>query len=232
VELKSIVDYLEAQIRRRKVDVQLNYRQTAVGLLDLEADLVIVATGAIPPMPNFPEATVPVLRPWDVLRNVTTCGNGDVLVVDDGTGFWPAVSAADALAGRGCRVTLTTPAAAVGANIPVESATHLHRRLRTRDVTFRPFTTMATIAGRVAVLQDVTSGHTEQHEVDFVVVQTSSQPVRDLVSDQTRGLRIEMVGDCWAPRRLSNAIFDANRLMRNFADSGVRRGPRLPSVPC
>jgi 2,4-dienoyl-CoA reductase (NADPH2) len=82
------------------------------------------------------------------------------------------------------------------------------------------------------VLQDVTSGHTEQHEVDFVVVQTSSQPVRDLVSDQTRGLRIEMIGDCWAPRRLSNAIFDANRLMRNFADSGVRRGPRLPSVPC
>gem|GEM_PF-5013898 len=77
MELKSIVDYLEAQIRRRKVDVQLNYRQTAVGLLDLEADLVIVATGAIPPMPNFPEATVPVLRPWDVLRNVTTCGNGD-----------------------------------------------------------------------------------------------------------------------------------------------------------
>jgi hypothetical protein len=56
--------------------------------------------------------------------------------------------------------------------------------------------------------------------------------VRDLVSDQTRGLRIEMIGDGWAPRRLSNAIFDANRLMRNFADSGVRRGPRLPSVTC
>jgi hypothetical protein len=53
------VDYLEAEIRRLKVDVQPNYHQTAVGLLDLEADLVIVATGAVPPMPNCPEATVP-----------------------------------------------------------------------------------------------------------------------------------------------------------------------------
>jgi 2,4-dienoyl-CoA reductase-like NADH-dependent reductase (Old Yellow Enzyme family) len=214
-EMRLIVDYLEAEVRRLNVGIRLGRRATAAELAELGADLVVLATGAVPPTASLPDATVPVIRPWDVLREPGAGLGRRALVADDGTGFWPAISAAEVLAESDCRVTIATPSAAIGANIPVESASHMHRRLRSRDVEYRPFEALESVSGGTAWLRDVMSGRRFEVDADVIVVQTVSEPVRDLL-DQAVGLPVEMIGDCWAPRRLSNAIFDANRVIRKF----------------
>lgn len=219
-EMSAIVDYLKAEVRLLKVEVRLGRRATAAELAGLGADLVVLATGAVPPAPSFPDAVVPVIRPWDVLREPTAYRGRRALVADDGTGFWPTISAAEVLAQNDCQVTIATPNAAIGANIPVESASHMHRRLRTRGVQYRPFEALESVSGSTAILHDVMSGRRSEINADVIIVQTVSEPVRDLV-DQIADFPAEIIGDCWAPRRLSNAIFDANRVIRKFCSNGA-----------
>ena len=73
----------------------------------------------------------------------------------------------------------------------------------------------AVYPGRVELLPMV-SGQTEALVCDLVVVQTG----RESVAGPARALReagireVHSIGDCIAPRRMSHAVFEAQRLAR------------------
>lgn len=219
-ELGGLVRYLEHEVRRLGVQVRTGLAATPERVRADRPDVVIVATGARPPAAGLPGAGIPVLGTWDVLRRDDLTGVSRALIVDDGTGFWPMCSAAERLAELGAQVEIATPAPAIAANIPVESVTHLHRRLRSRGVIYSPFTRLAAVSGGVARVADTVTGQQRAIGIDLLVLQIPSVPALPAVG-YGEGTQVHRIGDCRAPRRLSNAIFEANQVIRQLDLSAV-----------
>ena len=216
-EMGELIRYLEHEVRRLGVDVRTGVDATAAHVTAEEPDVVVVATGARPPAAMLPGSGVPVLGTWDVLERDSLGVLRRALVVDDGTGFWPMCSAAERLAELGAAVEIVAPAQGIGMNIPAESAAHLHRRLRSHGVTYTPFTRLRAVTGAIVTVADTITGDERSIETDLVVLQVPSQPVLDAVG-YGDPVAVEHIGDCVAPRRLSNAVFEANRVIRGLDD--------------
>ena len=75
-------------------------------------------------------------------------------MVDDGSGFWHAISAAEYLARGGASVELITPARGIGLAIPHESVLNVSRRLGAGGVRVRVLTNVVAVAGRTVALAE------------------------------------------------------------------------------
>ena len=131
-ELLDFVIYAERELARLGVDVRLGTPATRDAVLADEPDLVVAATGATPLPPEFPfDADAHVVTVWDLLGGAVTEIPARAAVLDDGSGFWHGVSAAEYLAERGAAVELLTPARGIALAIPHESVAGLLGRLGT-----------------------------------------------------------------------------------------------------
>jgi len=227
-EVLDFVFYLERELERLGVEIRLGSAADADAILSERPDLAVVATGAVPVAPDFavgPDAAVVTV--WDLLGGAVREIPARVAVVDDGSGFWQGVSAAEYLAERGASVELLTPAAAVGLAIPEESLKNVMRRLRGNGVRFRPLVDVASFSGTTIGLTDAITGEPSETAADLVVVVPRLRAETEL----TRSLEgavpaIAAVGDCAAPRRLNHAVLEANLALRRF-EAGELSGRSL-----
>lgn len=210
-EVADFVYYLDNEVRRLGVEVHLETRITTLSGMD--AEFIVIATGARPNLPPFKVAAGSlVLSSHDLLGGPMPAARTAV-VVDDGTGFWDSISAAELLAGAGVTVHLATPSRAVGLAIPHESVMGMTRRLRTSGVEFYPFTHVTSVElGRVCLADVITS---RQFELDVDLVVYRADP---LANDELIGLptnaHVVAIGDCLSPRRIGNAVHEANVAVR------------------
>jgi NADPH-dependent 2,4-dienoyl-CoA reductase/sulfur reductase-like enzyme len=217
-ELLDFVFHAERELGRLGVDVRLGTTATREAVLAESPALVVVATGATPTAPQFDVAGgANVVTVWDLLGGAVNEVPGRALVLDDGSGFWHGVSAAEYLAERGADVELVTPARGVGLGIPHESVAGMHPRLRENGVTFRPLTTVTAVDGTTVRLADVLTGEPALAAADLVVVQTELH-ARDALLRELDGVgpAVAAIGDCSSPRRLSHAVLDANTAIHRF----------------
>ncbi|MCX8474639.1 MAG: FAD-dependent oxidoreductase [Sphingomonas sp.] len=209
-ELSRLVDHLRDEAVQLGISIRLQHRVDSLDDLAEPADVVILATGAEPhPLPAHLDSRTAI--GWlDILRDGAPApgGSGHALVQDDGTGFWWTYGVANALADAGWRITVATPASAIAAAIPAESLMPLLVRLGGQDTQFRTLTTLLDVRDGEAQLADITSGAESVLACDLVVVQTGRRSI-DLDGDRFAGVRLHRIGDCVAPRRLSNALFEA-----------------------
>jgi 2,4-dienoyl-CoA reductase (NADPH2) len=156
------------------------------------------------------------VRAWiDILRDGAPAphGAGQALVHDDGSGFWWTYGVANALIDAGWQVTLSTPSATIAGAIPAESVAPLLVRLGMGSTRYEVLSELLQAGEGVANLMSLTSGAERTIATDLVVVQTGRSvagPGPAVFSD--RGLEVHSIGDCVAPRRLSQALFEAHRL--------------------
>jgi 2,4-dienoyl-CoA reductase-like NADH-dependent reductase (Old Yellow Enzyme family) len=224
-ELLDFVFYLERELDRLEVDARLSSSADADAVVAEEPDLVVCATGATPLPPTFPvEAGARVVDVWELLGGRADEHPRSAVVVDDGSGFWHGISAAELLAERGASVELVTPARAVGLEIPEESVANVHRRLRSNGVRFRILSTVTTVHGTTVRLEDTITGEPSETTADLVVARTSLRADDALrVELEGRVPALAAVGDCAAPRRLNHAVLEANLAIRQFHEG--RLGP-------
>jgi 2,4-dienoyl-CoA reductase-like NADH-dependent reductase (Old Yellow Enzyme family) len=217
-ELLDFVFYLERELDRLGVDMRLETTATAGGVVAEEPDLVVCATGASPQPPVFPVgAGARVVSVWDLLSGNAGEIPARVAVVDDGSGFWHGISAAELLAERGASVEIVTPARAVGLAIPEESLPQVYRRLRSNGVRFRILSVVTAVDGTTVRLVDAINGEPAETTADLVVVRTSLA-VNDALTTELDG-KVEAlvaIGDCAAARRLNHAVLEANVALRRF----------------
>jgi 2,4-dienoyl-CoA reductase (NADPH2) len=102
-EWKTTIGYLTAQLEKLKVQVKLNAAPTAKEIAEGKPDVVIIATGAIPHIPDWPGITGPnVVTAIDVLAGRKQTGQNVVIVGSGAIGC----ETAEFLAQKGKQVTI------------------------------------------------------------------------------------------------------------------------------
>ncbi len=147
-------------------------------------------------------------------------GPGACVVVDDGFGWWPSVSAVEVVVEAGVRdITLVTPGTAFATGIPPESRTQLLPRLAGSRITIRPLHTLLAIADG-AVEVGAPGCDPERIAADAVIVVGERRPRdwRALVGDAS-GFAI---GDAVVPRRVAHAIAEGREAARTILTAGSR----------
>jgi len=217
-ELLDFVFYAERELARLGVEMRLGTPATRDAVLADAPDLVVAATGARPMPPEFPfDAEARVATVWELLGGAVKVPPARAAVLDDGSGFWHGISAAEYLAERGAAVELLTPARGIALAIPHESVAGVLGRLGSNGVRYRTLTTVTSVRGSTVSLADVVTDESSQLEADLLVVRTRLLPddalLRELVGEVPA---LVAVGDCSAGRRLTHAVLDANSALRRF----------------
>jgi 2,4-dienoyl-CoA reductase (NADPH2) len=214
--LIDIIDYLEREARRLKVDVNLGAEISADDLEEIRglADHVVLATGSrLAPLPEVLQSRTAVSVD-EVLRNdLPVREPGTAVVYDETDGFWPAYSAAEALAQRGWMVTMATALTALAPRVPAESAGPLLQRLGEAGVIMH-------VAHRLVVPDDPAApmalrpvfGDREVPLEPDLVVWHQPRLADDALRLATQADdTLTTIGDCLTPRRIGHAIAEGYR---------------------
>ncbi|HSA49004.1 MAG TPA: FAD-dependent oxidoreductase, partial [Yinghuangia sp.] len=231
-EWSGVTDWLSAQLARTDVEVRLKHRATAGDLVG-RFEAVVVATGSTPVRHGWtarrPErwsrdaAALPGSDQWNVYAPAEVLsGSAElpyrILIVDD-TGDRQAFVTAEYLVGRRHAVHVVSQypqlghAFADGHDLPFAFG-----RLRRAGVTFTPNVEVAAIEEDTVTLADVFTGETSVlHDIDGVVLILGNAADDGLARElDGSGLDVHLVGDAQAPRRIFNAIWEADAAARRL----------------
>lgn len=218
-DLRRLIDYLGGELRRQSVPVHLETRINSAADLGGQFDVAIIATGAVAkPVPDEFAGTH-VITWFDVLEQGAPApsGSGYAVLVDDGSAFWWTYGVAEALVIAGWKLRIATPSVTIASTIPSESLGPLLARLGTGGTEYSVLTTLESVAQGQANLMNITSGEVEEVACDLLVLQTGRQSVQGIDAIlRTAGLETYTIGDCVTPRRMSHAVFDAQKLAQSL----------------
>ncbi|HEX9259799.1 MAG TPA: mycofactocin system FadH/OYE family oxidoreductase 2 [Acidimicrobiales bacterium] len=192
------------------------------GLVDEKRpDQVVVACGAEPARPWWVPADADnVLDVRDVLERVHTAGSGPIpdpgqsVVVIDEIGFHDSTSAAELLADRGCHVEVVTNGMVVGQDLGITlDMEGWWMRASAKGIVQSTDLVPMGMEGRRLNLLHHPTGDMQHRTPDWVVLAVPAQPVEWLFLDlKQRGISVERVGDCVAPRRAHAAVIEGERV--------------------
>jgi 2,4-dienoyl-CoA reductase-like NADH-dependent reductase (Old Yellow Enzyme family) len=186
-------------------------------------DEVVLAVGSAELLPDLPGIERALPSSTAIGRRVS---GRNLLVVDDGFGWWPCASAVELGIEAGFEsITVATPSAAFGGSLPPEGRVQLLARLRGAPLGIRPFTALTSLADGTAVLSNTMSGTAETVAADTVIV------VGERVAQDWRALvpaagSVRVVGDALVPRKASHAIAEG----RAAADAIAQTRPRAAAT--
>lgn len=216
-EFAGSVRHLERELERLGVAVELGIDASPADVLARRPDAVVVATGSTPGRPAVPGTELPHVH---TAHDAILAGvDGEhVVVLDSGEADWKVLTTAERLAADGHRVTLVTPATA-GAEVDAFSRPPLLRRLRRAGVAFVEQRAVVGIEPDAVLLREAWTGEQERvADVDAVVIAWYGVAADGLFHalDAHDGLEVHAVGDCLAPRRAIDAIWDGFRTGRQL----------------
>jgi len=181
-ELIGIIDWRLAELERLGVTLRYNCLADESDVLALSPDVVVVATGGVPQMPDMAGADL-ALSTWDVLSGAARPA-GRIIVYDDG-GAHAGMAAAEMLARAGAEVELISPerffAPDMGGmnHVPYMRAFHETGT----QITINTRVTAAARAGNglaVTLGSDFAPGFAPVRQVDHLVAEHGTQPLDDL----------------------------------------------------
>jgi NADPH-dependent 2,4-dienoyl-CoA reductase/sulfur reductase-like enzyme len=222
-ELAKVIRYLEVQIEKSGAETRLGSELTSELVDELRPDVVVVATGAVPLLPDIPGADGPrVVFAHDVLagkvvlykldeENLRHIGNRVVII---GGGLVGAETA-DYVRERGAlSITLVEMLPEIASDMPIWCRQFLEERLNAGKVDF------VTSAQVKEILEDgvvfVKDGKEETiRGIDNIVLATGSRPVRSLSAMiRDKVAEVHVIGDAKEPRKALEAIAEGARVGR------------------
>jgi mycofactocin system FadH/OYE family oxidoreductase 2 len=206
--------YTARQCEKLGVDLRLGVDARAEAVLAESPDAVILATGALALRPAVPGIETHAVSAWDVLLGREVPGSR-VLVIDEEYGF-QATSAAEFLLDRNKEVAMVTSERTIGSFLGPTTAPPVFERLFTKGVKLHCHLEVVRLEARRAVAKNVWSGREEiLAPFDAFVYAYGGEAAAELeASLQGRVPRLELVGDCFAPRTLQHAILEGHRVAR------------------
>jgi 2,4-dienoyl-CoA reductase-like NADH-dependent reductase (Old Yellow Enzyme family) len=244
-DLLGIVEWRVSELARLGVDVRYDVLAEGRDVTALDPDVVIVATGGLPQLPEIDEGAERMVTSWDVLGGDATPA-GEVLFYDD-NGTHSALSAAEMIARSGARLEIVTPERMLGIevggmnHVPYAAAfneTDTRITLNQRVRAVRPE------RGRLCVeLGSDHTPHASVRHVDWVVTDHGTAATAELyfeLKPASRNLgavdygallegrpqsltknpdgrfQLFRIGDAVASRNIHAAVYDALRLVKDL----------------
>jgi NADPH-dependent 2,4-dienoyl-CoA reductase/sulfur reductase-like enzyme len=215
--------YAALQCRKLGVEMRLGTAADAAAVLAERPDVVVLATGARAFRPNLPGLDGAAFSAWDVLAGSAPEVDraGRMLVIDEEYGF-QAPSTAEFLLDRGKQVEVVTSERFIGSFLGATTGPPVFQRLFGKGGRVHANLRVVRLEGGpgdvTAIAQNVWS---EQEEAlgpyDAVVYAYGGEAVNDLERELTGQVpRLELIGDCFAPRSLQHAILEGHKLAREL----------------
>lgn len=234
VDVKSIVTWQEAQLKKLGVEVKYGMEVTddpevVKYILDEETpDVVVIATGATPLRNGYQPYTFHEVEGWnqpgvcsevDVLEKKVEIGQS--VIVADTLGFIEAPGVGELLARQGKNVEIITFHPAIGLEVRLlNHYDHLFPRLYSAGVKITPSTWIKRIEGSRVTLYNVFYKKSERivDGVDNVVFATGkiqNDSLYNVFKDRVK--EVHLVGDSRiAGAKIGNAIYDGQRVARGI----------------
>ena len=209
----AYLDWQRRRLRDLGVDVRLGHRATAHEVSEAGADVVAVATGATPRIPQIPGVDGPtVVDLRDVLAGRATVGSRVLVVAQDD--HVAPLSVADLLSGRGHEVVVTYATAGPAPLLGRYIVGGVLGRLDAQGVRMRFMEEVVAIRGAEVLVRNVYSLREETvGGFDSVVLACGSVPDSRLYDTLKPQLpAVHVLGDAYAPRRLVFATKQAYAL--------------------
>ena len=210
---EEIIRFGEKQLPKLGVDVRLGVEANVDKVLGERAQAVVVATGAVPYVPEIPGAEGKnVVSVADVLCGAPT---GENVVIVDTQGTAPGCVVAETLADEGKRVEIVTGLNRVGSHITPPVWHFLYERLLGKGVVMSPMTGVAQIGEDFVDVYHVVNPEITRtiQSVDTVVMATGDQADDRLYQElDGRVEELYAVGDCAQPRDIEMATYGAHKV--------------------
>jgi 2,4-dienoyl-CoA reductase-like NADH-dependent reductase (Old Yellow Enzyme family) len=211
------IRWQQARLAGAGVTVQLGRLADADSVLDTDADIVAIATGARSRRPDVDGIDLPhLLSATDVATRAAPVGRR-VLVVSEDDRLAP-LAVADQLAGDGHEVTLAYQSLGPSPLVGKYTIGAVLARLDENGVRVLPMSRLVSVEPSRVTLAHVYSGRRfELDDFDSIVLACGSVSVDDLYLDvKDRHPRVHLLGDAFAPRRMVFATRQAYELARTF----------------
>ncbi len=208
-EFGTLITNLEHDIEHNGVRVYTDSMITADDICAHEPDVVILATGASPYVPDFEgKGDNHVVTAWQVLNEEVRVGAA--VVIADWRADWVGVGLAERLALSGSAVTLCTNAAMAGEFLQIYTRNHYVGRLHRLGVAIRTHARFFGVDGNTVFFQDtLTREPIVIDEIDTVVLSLGHSAVSVLGNElDNESFSVVSVGDCVTPRTAEEAIYE------------------------
>jgi NADPH-dependent 2,4-dienoyl-CoA reductase/sulfur reductase-like enzyme len=211
-EMAGHVPWLAGAAAKAGVRIEYNVEADIRVVMGEQPEIVIVATGAVPGIPQIPGVmSSPIVNAYDVLRRPIG-GIGRALVIGGGI---RGVGVARVLAEKGVEIVLVEAGAELVTDIASRSRRFQIQGLAERsNITVHRGVTVEELKEHSAVLCNGKE-QWEIGDIDIVVPTRLLVPVNDLANalyQQTNDTSIYLIGDCVHPRNALDAIHEAAAL--------------------
>jgi N-methyl-L-proline demethylase len=244
-EMIGIVDWRLAQCEAKDVRFYFNTYADVSNVLELNPDVVVMATGGVPHTEVLATGNDLVCSAWDVLSGDVKPGS-NVLLYDD-AGDHTALMAAEVLAASGAKVEIMTPDRSFAPEVMGMNLVPYMRSLQKHDVTFTVTFRLEDVVREGnqlrALIGSDYGGVRKERLFDQVVVNHGTRPLDGLyfemkprsrnlgevdyesiiagipqtVVKNTNGqFDLYRIGDAVSARNTHAAIYDALRLMKDI----------------
>jgi 2,4-dienoyl-CoA reductase-like NADH-dependent reductase (Old Yellow Enzyme family) len=244
-DLIGIVDWLKGELEYSGVQIEYDRYVEGGDLVDMNVDIIIIATGGMPNVEFFESGNDLCVSSWDVLTGQVRL-SGDILLYDE-NGAEAGVGAAEYLLDQGQKVHMVTPDRLIGTHIgPTNYPAAMTKFYNAgmQMTTDHRLVSLRRESGKIVARLwcDLTSTPLEI-TVDHVVIENGTLPADDVyfelkkdamnlgmididaladLNPQTINLNEEgkyqlfRIGDAVASRNVHAAMFEARRLCMVF----------------
>ena len=208
IEFGGIITNLEREARSAGVNINTGVEMTGDTIRASCADVVIIASGATPYMPEIEIGdSAQVVNAWQVINDEVDCGSR--VVVADWRGDWVSLGLAMKLARAGHHVRLATVANCAGVNVQYYTRDLLIAELDRLGVEFTHYARLAGADENTAYFVHASGGHAMEFESNTLVVSYGHQSEM-VLSDSLEGYgaEIHIIGDALSPRTAEEAVLE------------------------
>jgi len=204
-ELKGLMSYLADQMKKTGVKTELGRKVDMETIITLRPDVVVVATGAIPLIPDIPGVNRNnVVMALDVLTDKKEVGS-NVLVVGGGL---VGCEVAEFLVGKGKKVTILEMLGRIGSDIERTNRWVVLGRLKKLGIGMEVNTMVEEVTDNGVKAKR--NGNIEFFEGDTVVLAVGMQSDRKLAQElEGKVAQLHVIGDSAKPGKIAQAIESA-----------------------
>lgn len=208
-DLAKTIAYLVRMGEKHGVSFKLQTEATSERILAEKPDVIVLAMGAMPAIPDVKGATGPkVVNAWDVLDGKKPVG-ANVLIVGGGM---VGTETADFLGEHGHRVTIVEMLPDVASDVEGMTRGFLLERLKTYGVQIQTGATVQEFFDDGGLIKK-DGQEIKLSGFDTIVLAMGTKPVNGLQKElEAKGIETYVIGDAASPRKALEAIEEGARL--------------------